>query len=439
MSNIDHANVMILGRTGTGKSSCINYLIGENVCKTGFGMPVTKGFDTYEFNSVDGIPIRIFDSKGLESLDYRSIKKDIIGYITTRCGNNDISEWIHTVFYCFNVESGRVLPEEIKLLKELKGRISQSIHVILTHCENTPEGRKKADRMKQHIVSELHDKKVRIYYVNSVRTENFHGIFEQFGRKEILDGIFKQLWSDIAQKISIQYACELYAGSHEYIDKAETECYSFVEKIHPIGIIVAAIKDEEEKLESKLDDEISGIETKLLAYRLSLDAKYRERISSLVEFCNAYGRTMTGDIIEHFESFDIMPERAFDIDFDGINDNSKMGRLVYNIDHFESYDFWGKTGTVFKAIGGVFSVRHLTRDLIKDMINALRESIPNENEIADSVYEKLMGAFNCEENLNKSMRFCEKVDAGEEVTVSEGMDGLINSLESLRWMITNVR
>ena len=94
--------------------------------------------------------------------------------------------------------------------------------------------------MKKHIVSELHDKKVRIYCVNSVRTENFHGVFEQFGRKDILDGIFKQLWSDIAQKISVQYACELYAGSHEYIDKAETECYSFVEKIDPIGVIVAA-------------------------------------------------------------------------------------------------------------------------------------------------------------------------------------------------------
>lgn len=439
MQNIDHANVMILGRSGVGKSSFINYLIGENVCETGFGLPITKDFDTYEFNSVDGIPIRIFDSKGLESLDYRSIKKDIIGYITKRCGNNNISEWIHTVFYCFNVESGRVLPEEIKLLKELRGRISQSIHVILTHCDNTPKGRKKADRMKQYIVSELHDKKVRIYCVNSVRTENFHGVFEQFGRKEILDGIFKQLWSDIAQKISVQYACELYAGSHEYIDRAETECCSLVEKIHPIGVIVAAIKDEEEKLESELDDKISGIEMKLLTYRLSLDAKYRERISSLVAFCNAYGRTMTGDIIEHFESFDIMPERAFDVDFDGINDNSKMGRLVYDIDHFESYDFWGKTGTVFKVIGGVFGVRHLARDLIKEMINALRESIPDENEIADSVYEKLIGAFNCEEHLNKSLRFCEKVDAGEEVTVSEGMDGLISSLESLRWMLTNVR
>ena len=438
MSNIDHANVMILGRSGVGKSSFINYLIGENVCETGFGLPVTKGFDTYEFNSVDGIPIRIFDSKGLESLDLRSIRKDIIDYITTRCGNNNISDWIHTVFYCFNVESGRVLPEEIKLLKELRGRISQSIHIILTHCNNTPEGLKKADRMKRHIVSELHDKKVRIYCVNSVLTENFHGVYEQFGRKEILDGIFKQLWSDIAQKISVQYARELYAGSHEYIDRAETECYGFVEKLDPIGVIVAAIKDEEEKLEAELDEEIGGIETKLLAYRLSLDAKYRERISGLVAFCNAYGRTMTGDLIEHFDSFDILPERAFDVDFDGINDNSKMGRLVNDIDHFESYDFWGKTGTVFKAIGGVFGIRHLTREYIRDMINALRESIPDENEIADSVYEKLMGAFNCEEHLNKSLRFCEKVDAGEEVTVSEGMDGLINSLESLKWMMTNV-
>ena len=57
---------------------------------------------------------------------------------------------------------------------------------------------------------------------------------------------------------------------------------------------------------------------------------------------------------------------------------------------------------------------------------------------AIEAHEQALTAY-CEEQLNKSLRFCERVDAGEEGTVSEGMDGLINSLESLRWMLTNVR
>lgn len=36
-----YANIMLLGRTGVGKSSFINYLIGKDVCKAATGMPVT--------------------------------------------------------------------------------------------------------------------------------------------------------------------------------------------------------------------------------------------------------------------------------------------------------------------------------------------------------------------------------------------------------------
>ena len=68
-----YANIMLLGRTGVGKSSFINYLIGKDVCKVATGMPVTQGFATYTYNT-GKIPLRIYDSKGLEVENYSNQK-----------------------------------------------------------------------------------------------------------------------------------------------------------------------------------------------------------------------------------------------------------------------------------------------------------------------------------------------------------------------------
>ena len=70
MSEKKYANIMLLGRTGVGKSSFINYLIGEDVSKVGTGMPVTQSFQAYTYDNVNGIPLQIFDSKGLEEMYY---------------------------------------------------------------------------------------------------------------------------------------------------------------------------------------------------------------------------------------------------------------------------------------------------------------------------------------------------------------------------------
>ena len=75
-----YANIMLLGRTGVGKSSFINYLIGKDVCKAATGMPVTQGFATYTYNT-GKIPLRIYDSKGLEVENYSNQKEEIIKFI----------------------------------------------------------------------------------------------------------------------------------------------------------------------------------------------------------------------------------------------------------------------------------------------------------------------------------------------------------------------
>ncbi len=63
MSNSNCANIIVLGHTGSGKSSFINYLVGQNMMTTGVGKPVTQNFDCYLDTSTFGLPVRLFDSK----------------------------------------------------------------------------------------------------------------------------------------------------------------------------------------------------------------------------------------------------------------------------------------------------------------------------------------------------------------------------------------
>lgn len=58
------AKILLLGKTGAGKSSFINYFLGKQVAKTGDGKPVTMDyFVPYEVK--DGrYPIEIYDTRG---------------------------------------------------------------------------------------------------------------------------------------------------------------------------------------------------------------------------------------------------------------------------------------------------------------------------------------------------------------------------------------
>ena len=59
-------NVLIAGPTGAGKSTLINAILRKPVAKTGKGRPVTADIQAW---TVDGVPITVYDTPGLELND----------------------------------------------------------------------------------------------------------------------------------------------------------------------------------------------------------------------------------------------------------------------------------------------------------------------------------------------------------------------------------
>lgn len=106
-----HANVLIAGRTGVGKSTLINSVFQGNLATTGQGRPVTQ--DTREITK-EGIPLSIFDTRGLELSDFSSTKT-LKAFIVERRRDRDEKRQIHVAWICIVEDLRRVEQAETDL------------------------------------------------------------------------------------------------------------------------------------------------------------------------------------------------------------------------------------------------------------------------------------------------------------------------------------
>jgi uncharacterized protein (DUF697 family)/GTP-binding protein EngB required for normal cell division len=111
-----HANVLIAGRTGVGKSTLINSIFQGNFATTGHGRPVTQS--TREINK-DGIPLSIFDTRGLEMADFSESLKSLKEFVAGRNKDIDPQKHIHVAWVCIVEDLRRVEIAETNLVEML--------------------------------------------------------------------------------------------------------------------------------------------------------------------------------------------------------------------------------------------------------------------------------------------------------------------------------
>ena len=123
MDERGHVNILIAGRTGVGKSTLINAVFQGNFAKTGVGKPVTQG--TREIKK-DGIPLSIFDSRGLEMADYKETDEQLRKFVAERRNSSDPSQHIHLAWICIAEDLRRVEEAE----RDLVSRLSEFVQVV---------------------------------------------------------------------------------------------------------------------------------------------------------------------------------------------------------------------------------------------------------------------------------------------------------------------
>ena len=135
-------NILLVGKTGVGKSTLINGMFRDNLAETGIGKPVTKYLQKI---TKENIPINLYDTQGLE-LNAQN-QREVLAEITTLLNDlehNGAKDKIHLIYYCINSNGARIEDSEIALINSLK----QFAPVIIVLTQSLGEN---SEKLKEYI------------------------------------------------------------------------------------------------------------------------------------------------------------------------------------------------------------------------------------------------------------------------------------------------
>ena len=193
-------NVLIMGKTGVGKSSFINYLYPNAKREIGAGRPVTgKGIHKSMLELDNGLTVNLYDTWGLEANKSEDWKKVIVEEVR-RNNSANIRDWFHTIIYCLSAKSARVEYFETEQINMLLAE-GNRVLVVLTHCDLNNVAAA-ADSMAEILCRDCDLRQDDIVRISSVLKKLLGGATRgAFGKDMALDRITSNLWEAVAERI----------------------------------------------------------------------------------------------------------------------------------------------------------------------------------------------------------------------------------------------
>jgi uncharacterized protein (DUF697 family)/GTP-binding protein EngB required for normal cell division len=131
---LGHANILVIGQTGVGKSTLINAIFRKPLATTGIGKPVTQIIQRFEDPDV---PVTLYDTKGVELGDSRrSVIRDYKRLIAQQ-RKGPPEQHIHLLWYCMDAGQTRVEDYDVEIMAAL----ADEVPVILVFTQVIDEER----------------------------------------------------------------------------------------------------------------------------------------------------------------------------------------------------------------------------------------------------------------------------------------------------------
>jgi predicted GTPase len=209
-------NLAIIGQTGVGKSSLINYLFDEKeLAETGSGKPVTKpGFHEYK-KFISKKEYTIYDSFGLEKGKTRKWVEDFENFIGPLQDSKDVTDWLHSCIYCFSGASSRYQDFEIEILNKLIGKKLKPVVVISK--ANSKDAKKLAEEIRKKT-------KIEPVLITSINKANFLSDVKPMGREKLMDAVLKNSSESFLERleymlksIELENLKRIYSENFEFV------------------------------------------------------------------------------------------------------------------------------------------------------------------------------------------------------------------------------
>ena len=182
---INYFTVMLIGKSGVGKSTLINNILEltyDQMAKTGVGNFQTTEIKEYRSENVPFL--RLVDTRGIEinkEHGVNEIQNEAEKYIKKQYNTNNINNFVQCIWYC--ITGNRLEDAEIELIRNLrKAYINNKIPIIIVYTQASD------DEMIEEMNSYIKNKKIDVNFINILaQRKKFHGQYvEAFGLKELI-------------------------------------------------------------------------------------------------------------------------------------------------------------------------------------------------------------------------------------------------------------
>lgn len=171
--------IILCGKTGVGKSTLVNSVLGEMCAEEGVGSSITKGVNKYQGNAIDfNSEFCLYDTEGFV-LNEKNREESLeeVKNIIKSCLNEGEDSFVHGIWYCINVMSSRIENKEYEIINEIANEFNVKIFIVLTQAID--------EKRVKELMESIYNDNVTLQLIN---TGKIIGVMPVLARRYQIDG-----------------------------------------------------------------------------------------------------------------------------------------------------------------------------------------------------------------------------------------------------------